>query len=94
MLIVLISIIIHCFLLCSILYRLCCLPGLRSLADSYMITNLPEETPGKLDAFVIFVMRDTSDIIYTIGMDDFKRITNVPEIDNKNIDYGGTHITP
>jgi hypothetical protein len=57
-----------------------------------MMPNLPKEVLGTLHTPIIYVMGDTSDIAYKNGMDDFKRITNVPAtIVNKNVGHEGTY---
>jgi hypothetical protein len=57
--------------------------------------NLTKDLLLKLHSPVIYILGGESDIAYSNGMDDFKRINNVPVfVANMNVGHGGTYSQP
>jgi hypothetical protein len=58
--------------------------------------NLPKDHLTKLHAPIIYILGGTTDIAYTNGMDDFKRIEKLPAVaaNMEGIGHGGTYGRP
>lgn len=65
-------------------------------AGAPMMEDVRKEQLDKLHSPIFFVMGDKTDIAYENGLDDFRRITNVPAIhmSRDGVGHGGTYSQP